>query len=399
MNRHNIDYFEKHTSLHLPKKKQIQLGSYYTPRILVQIVNKFIKPYIKGKKNVIIFDNAAGCGAFASSVEGNDYRFADYDSTACDFLKKEFDSKKVFYSNSLIGVNRKKYNIPEETFLIQVGNPPYNDTTSEFKSGEKGTNTCDPDLFDRDLGVSFLKSYDKLKSDVVCILHPLSYLIKETNFKRLKKFRENYKLKNAVIFSSSLFDGTGTIKFPIIVGLYERSLGGMNYDSIRNFKFSVLNSSVQFVLDRYETSDGYINKYPPNKRDIKLSPIGLYYYTFRDLNSLRKNTSFLNRVIPNGIVVSVENFYKYAYLYALKTLFKVENIWLYGNLSPLARKEIIEENKKLFIDYAFRANPIIKELDKQALNDIAEYYKVSINKRHDLTELESSIKAVFNNLL
>lgn len=43
-------------------------------------------------------------------------------------------------------------------------------------------NFCDEDLFDRDLGVSFLKSYNKLKADVICILHLLSYLIKKTNF-------------------------------------------------------------------------------------------------------------------------------------------------------------------------------------------------------------------------
>ena len=216
-----------------------------------------------------------------------------------------------------------------------IGNPPYNDITSEFRSGEKGENICDEDLRDRDLGVSFLRSYNKLKADMVCILHPLSYLIKEANFKRLREFRENYKLTKAEIFSSALFSGTGFGKFPIIVALYERNISGMDFNYIRGFGFNILDSNDTFILSKFQTTDGYINKYPPRKNDAKKSPIGLYYYTFRDFNSLKKNTSFMTKEHPNGIVVTLENFYKYSYLYSLKSLFNPDNSWLYGNLSPL----------------------------------------------------------------
>ncbi|OGP28866.1 MAG: hypothetical protein A2067_03270, partial [Deltaproteobacteria bacterium GWB2_42_7] len=321
---------------HLPKNERIQLGSYYTPERLVHRVYDFIQPYVDNKKKkVVIFDSAGGCGAFLFGIKQCDYRIADRDLNACRFLKQHFNQQNVFHTNSLIEVNRAKYFISPSAFLIMIGNPPYNDTTSEFKNGEKGQNICDEDLYDRDLGISFLKSYHKLNADVVCVLHPLSYLIKEANFKRLCDFKDNYKLIKGEIFSSALFHGTGTVKFPILVALYEKTLSGMTFDYIRKFQFDVLDSSREFILSEYKTTDGYIDKYPPRKNDIKESPIGLYYYTFRDFNSLKKNTSFMLIKHPNSIVVTLENFYKYAYLYSLKSLFNPEDAWLYGNLSPL----------------------------------------------------------------
>ena len=141
-----------------------------------------------------------------------------------------------------------------------IGNPPYNDITSEFRSGEKGENICDEDLRDRDLGVSFLRSYNKLKADMVCILHPLSYLIKEANFKRLREFRENYKLTKAEIFSSALFSGTGFGKFPIIVALYERNISGMDFNYIRGFGFNILIATIHlFYLSFRRPTDILIN--------------------------------------------------------------------------------------------------------------------------------------------
>jgi hypothetical protein len=69
----------------------------------------------------------------------------------------------------------------------------------------------------RDLGMSFLLSYNELKARFVCVLHPLSYLIKEANFKLLKKFSANYQLKQAKIISSNVFKDTSkSMAFPFI---------------------------------------------------------------------------------------------------------------------------------------------------------------------------------------
>jgi len=391
---------EINRSKHLSKEEQVKLGSYYTPKKLVDMAFKFIQPYaVDRKKNVVIFDSAAGCGAFVARIKKYDYRAADCDTGAGEYLKKRLDGKKIFLSNSLLRVSRKKYVIPAKSFLIMVGNPPYNDTTSEFRNGRKGRNLCDQALFDRDLGVSFLKSYDKLKANLVCVLHPLSYLIKKTNFKRLKSFKDNYRLKRGVIFPSSWFLGTGSIKFPIVIGLYERDKKGMDFDYIKNFSFSILDSRKKFKLARYKTTDGYIDKYPPRKNGQKISPLGLYYYTFRDFNSLRKNTSFLDKRHPNGIVVTVNNFYKYAYLSALKKLFKARDIWLYGNLSPLINKKLLEKNKKIFIEHAVRTSPTLKKTNRRIVRKIARHYKVGLNKRTNIAGLETAIKKYFRALV
>lgn len=378
---------------HLPKNERIQLGSYYTPEELVHRVYDFIQPYLCNKKRkVVLFDSAGGCGAFLLGSRHYDYRIADYDLDAYKFLKQHFDQQNVFHTNSLIEVNRAKYFISPSAFLIMIGNPPYNDTTSEFKNGEKGQNICDEDLYDRDLGISFLKSYHKLNADVVCVLHPLSYLIKEANFKRLRDFKDNYKLIKGEIFSSALFHGTGTVKFPILIALYEKTLSGMTFDYIRKFQFDVLDSSRKFILSEYKTTDGYIDKYPPRKNDIKESPIGLYYYTFRDFNSLKKNTSFMFKKHPNSIVVTLENFYKYAYLYSLKSLFNPEYAWLYGNLSPLVDMKEVERDKELYVSYAIKTNRIFREIKNSIPEKIAKFYNVKIDNVNDVDRVEKIIK-------
>lgn len=387
-----------HVAEHLPKNERIQLGSYYTPEELVRRVHEFIRPYLNNKKNVVVFDSAGGCGAFLFGLKQYDYRIADCDFSACKFLKQHFEKENVFHTNSLTEVDRQKYHILASAFLIMIGNPPYNDTTSEFKNGEKGQNICDNDLYDRDLGVSFLKLYHKLKADIVCVLHPLSYLIKETNFKRLRDFKDNYRLVRGEIFSSALFHGTGTGKFPILVALYEKNPLGMTFDYIQQFRFGVLDNERKFILSEYKTMDGYIDKYPPRKNDIKDSPIGLYYYTFRDFNSLKKNASFIVQKHPNGIVVTPENFYKYAYLYALKSLFTPEDPWLYGNLSPLGSVDDVEKNKKLYVSYAIRNNHIFDKI-KKTRKKIADFYKIRLDDESKVNSIEDAIKDRLKNLV
>ncbi|MEW6618689.1 MAG: hypothetical protein AB1422_04985 [bacterium] len=390
---------QAHLAEHLTKNERIQLGSYYTPDVLVKQVHEFIIPYLRdiGKK-CIVFDSAGGCGAFIFGLKNYNYRIADCDLKACQFLKQHFNQHNIFQTNSLKGVNRDKYLISSSAFLIMVGNPPYNDTTSEFRNGEKGQNICDEDLYDRDIGVSFLKSYHKLNADIVCVLHPLSYLIKETNFKRLRDFKDNYKLIKGEIFSSALFHGTGIGKFPILVSLYEKCSDGMTFDYIRNFRFNILGSPNTFVLSDFKTTDGYINKYPPRKNDVQKSPIGLYYYSFRDINSLKKNASFMTREHPNGIVVTLENLYKYSYLYALKNLFNPENAWLYGNLSPLINIEDVQQNKKLYVLYAIKTNKVFKEMDNSILKKIAEHYKIKFNDT-DASKIEKATKDRLSKLI
>ncbi len=375
---------KKHANItpkHLSREERVKLGSYYTPDELVAIVAQYIKPYkIMHGENMVIVDTTAGMGAFSTVFAGTDYRLADMDEFVAESLREKFDAQKIFLTNALVGVERKKFQIDPDSFLVVVGNPPYNDTTSEFRSGAKGVVVSDSDLIDRDMGISFLKSYNKLDANVVCILHPLSYLIKKANFKRLSQFRENYSLRKSTLFPSSVFPGTGKISFPISVSLYEKHDEGMSYEHITAFNFDVNNSAGIFNISKFTTSDGYINKYPPRSFQGVESSIGIYFYTFRDINSLKKNTTFLDRVIPNGIVVELDNFYQYAYLYYFKEFFNPINSWLYGNLSPLVNIYAIEKHKDKFVNYALMNNKVLVALPDNLKNKIKKFYNVPKNR-------------------
>jgi len=166
----------------------------------------------------------------------------------------------------------------------------------------------------------------------------------------------------------------------------------MTFEDIKNFRFNILDSPKTFVLSNFKTTDGYINKYPPRKNDDQKSPLGLYYYSFRDFNSLKKNTSFFTKEHPNGIVVTLENFYKYSYLYSLKSMFNPEDAWLYGNLSPLVHTEDVEQNKKLYVSYAIKTNKVFKNMENSILKKITEYYKIKPEKTDDIYEMGKIIK-------
>ena len=212
-------------------------------------------------------------------------------------------------------------------------------------------------------------------------LHPLSYLIKKTNFNRLRAFSQNYILKKGILFSSGLFKNTHRTNFPILIALYERDQKGMAWEDIENFQFSLLDSKKTFCLRNYPSVDSFIRKYPPRKSDPQNSEIGIYWHTFRDINSLLRNQDFHAQKGTNSLVVSLENFYKYSYLLAFKQLFRPKDLWLYGNLSPLGERSFVEKNKSLFAQYALRFKPkFFSQLPKNRLNKISEFY--SLNRLH-----------------
>ena len=390
-----IEKINEFESKHLLTSEQVKLGSFYTPRKIVDTVHKLIESY-KAYPRAVIFDNAAGAGAFINAKDKIVYKAAECDPIAAKLLKEKLSQKNLFIENSISNVSRQKYNISHSDFLIQIGNPPYNDTTSAYRNGKKGRNICDQDLFDRDLGISFLKSYNKLQSNVVCVLHPLSYLIKLANFKRLSPFACNYKLKKGVLFSSSLFQNVSSMGFPIVIALYEKNADGMQYHDIQNFKFSIFESSKFFKLNNYMNIDSFIRKYPPRKKDIQVSDIGVYYHTFRDINSVIRDRGFHIKKGTYSIIVNLKDFYKYAYVFSFKKLFHPENLWIYGNLSPLGHKQLIEDNKNLFIMYALLSN---KKIFSKIENKILKFYSIKRNELKNLNQIQESISALINSLV
>lgn len=367
---------------HLSKEDIIKNGSIFTPQYLVSIVSDLLKKYISDDS--VIGDFGSGYGAFLQQFNNKGKRcFAtDYDEISCDLLKQEYPELDIYKENSLINISRDKYSIKKDDELIIVGNPPYNDVTSQYKKGEKGSLICDEDVCARDFGVSFLKAYDKLQAKYICVLHPLAYLIKKNNFSSLGSFKDNYRLLDAVIFSSQCFESIKktNAEFPVVAALYERNALGMNSNFIESFEFKIYKSDKHFILWKINTIDKKVKKYPK-----KYEHNGLQFYTMRDINALMRNATFVEGNIQNGVEVPIETLYQYGWILFFKNNFKPKtNKFLYGNLSPLYPKEISEEFKNACAFYAFNNNALVgkyysqelieKEYGKELKTDILNQY-------------------------
>lgn len=357
---------KKTINSHLSREEIIKNGSFFTPNCLVTLVFNKLKNYIDD--DCVIADFGSGYGSFIKKFNNYGKKFfgTEIDKKSYEFLCRNFPNTKFYNENSLENINRKKYNIDDRDNLIIVGNPPYNDITSIYKKGFKGSLICDQDVHSRDLGIAFLKAYCKLNAKYICILHPLAYLIKKQNFTMLGEFRKNYKLIDATIFSSKAF---ATIKksnsdFPVVAALYEKNSNGMGFEYIQNFKFKILKSKKFFCLNLISTIDNKIQKYPKANMNCKLQ-----FYTLRDINALMRNTSFIEGPKYNGIDINIKNLYQYAWLYFFKNNFKPKNSFLYGNLSPLYSPKIEKkEFKNILVSYAYNeCNLISKHFSKEQI--------------------------------
>lgn len=364
---------------HLTREEIIKSGSVYTGVDLVNLCYQKVSELIDSE--TVIGDFGSGYGAFIEIFQkcGKRCFGTEYDDLSYDLLIKEYPTLEIYHENSLLNISREKYGLLDSDKLLVVGNPPYNDTTSIFKKGEKGTLICDEDILSRDFGISFLKAYDKLHAKYICVLHPLAYLIKKQNFNSLGSFNKNYQLLSATIFSSKEFESIkkSNSDFPVVCALYERNSEGMTFDFIKKFKFEIYRSNNCFILDKILTIDGIVDKYPTKAHAFYSSNLFgndytsciskdnhiLQFYTLRDMNALLRNTGFVEGIIANGVDVSIENLYKYSWLYFLKMNFNPKkNKFIYGNLSPLySAKMNNNEFRNAVVSYAYNNCQLVKE--------------------------------------
>lgn len=358
-----IDCVKYNYSSFFDDKRRSFLGKYYTPKQLVELIYSMIKD--KLSSDYYIMDLCCGCGAFLNEFIGYHTIGTDLDSDAILFLK-ELNYKNVSIDNSLLNVTREKYGLNNDTKICIVGNPPYNDKTSKNK--KFGNNAklnidikMDDDVKSKDIGRSFLKAYSLLNPEYICVLHPLSYLIKNANFKSLGDFTSKYKLIDGVIFSSSLFYDLGNTEFPVLAGLYER--GNMDYDYIKDFTFKIYQSNNTFTLNRFTTIDELENancifgnnkkcgnkfKYPRKLDDktVLQSDIGLYQFGIRDTNSLIANGNimeFSDNKKPSYCTIMFDELPYFSYIHNYRKYIK--NNYLIGNLSPLVNFDDIKNEE------------------------------------------------------
>ncbi len=147
---------------HLNHIDTVNLGSYYTPEIIVDLSYSILQDNIKDIKDFIVLDSSCGYGSFLTKNSiAKKLIGADVDQKAISEAKKIINRVDFICQNSLLNVCRSNLNIKDGEKLIIIGNPPYNDTTSIVRSSIKDTSAqdkIDPDIKTRDLGMSFLLS-------------------------------------------------------------------------------------------------------------------------------------------------------------------------------------------------------------------------------------------------
>jgi hypothetical protein len=364
---------------HLNIYDTVNLGSYYTNLNLVNIVYKMLKKYIMNVADYTIIDTSCGYGNF---LQYNDFKCigSDIDSKAIEIAKNYNPHISLFNYNSLYNISRFSYKLKEQDKIIIVGNPPYNDKTSIIKNNIKSLSmSIDEDLKARDLGISFLLSYNKLQADFVCVLHPLSYLIKKSNFNLLGEFKNNYKLIDSIIVSSNQFDNTSkNIFFPIIIGFYKKDNIGMDYNFIENYLFKTLEGN-SFKLKDFDNIGNYISKYP-NQKSIKKDDAIAFFWTMRDINALKRSKTYVNSINYNTIYITKDTLEYYCYVDIFKKYIKYIPYYL-GNCDIMINNKKFQEIKDIFkiaslINHPNLHNLIdIKRHNKDIYIDIDNYFK------------------------
>lgn len=324
---------------HLTKKEAINLGSFYTPKRLVDIAYSLLDKVDAIAKDSIFLDTSCGYGDFF--VDGFNSVGSDIDEQALARVSK---NAKTFHRNALINPNREAYGIKESDPLIIIGNPPYNDKTSLVgRSSKDSAVEIDQDLKHRDLGISFLRSYAKLKPKYVCVLHPLSYLIKEANFRALKTFKDNYRLIDDLIVSSQEFNTKASSYFPVIIALYEQNALGMDYSFIVDYRFKVDDGNGILLAD-FDFIRNYISKYPNAKGEGE--PVA-YFYPMRDINALKRDKTFVDKPNDKMIPIYADKLKYYYYVHHFKC-YAHQLPYYFGNLDVF-----IDNDAFLKIENAF----------------------------------------------
>jgi hypothetical protein len=368
---------------HLGHEDTVNLGSYYTPVRLVDIVYSLIQKNVPDSADHRVIDTSCGYGGF---LRGKKAIGADIDDKAVEAAKSIRAAYTYFNHNSLFEISRSQYNLGKDEKIIIVGNPPYNDTTSIIRNNiKKIVFPRDAEVGSRDLGISFLLSYNKLAADFVCVLHPLSYLIKKSNFEALMSFKDNYRLIDSIVISSGVFqDASKTTSFPIIIALYKRDPFGMEYKYIQNYKFKT-NDGKTFSIKEFDVIGNYISKYP-NRKQVSEHETITYFYTMRDINALKRTATFLPKETGNAVRVTKQKLPYYCYVDVFKDY--IPHIpYYFGNSDIMINDKEFHELESLFISVSVQKHPKLKcFFDAKNYNDakteVSAYFRQLLGEHY-----------------
>ena len=367
---------------HLTVAGRVNQGSFYTPAKYVALVAQWLLAHGVGD-GWTVADLSCGYGAFLElhDVEGLQacrYVANDIDLEAVKTGRALFPQAEWRTQNALLHVARASFGFRPDERLAIVGNPPYNDTTSQINQDLKTAGMpMDDDLRTRDLGLSSLLAYDKLRADFVAVLHPLSYLVKESNFKAAARFFSHYRLLEHLVFSSQRFADTSRLAaFPVLVALYGRDEAhGLAYADVRRQLFRTEEGD-RFSLNGFDSVTDHVAKYP---HKAHYTP-EILFYTLRDVNALRRCRTFIRERIANAVDVAPGQLPYYCYIDCFKRYAEIP-YWL-GNFDiPFIEKEfdaiadIVADDAMAHHPEIFgrQPNPTAMQIDR-----IKEYIKRAI---------------------
>ena len=342
---------------HLPERQRVNWGSYYTPDECVRIAEELLAPHLD--EDTVLLDNACGYGSFLGNPRAKTAIGMDIDAYAVSMAKSLHPRATILHRNALADVRRESLGISEFRCLAIVGNPPYNDRTSHIRNRIKqAPGEVAAHLRKRDLGLSFLLSYAGLHADVICVLHPLSYLIKKTNFAALREFAHSYRLQEGILISSGLFeDNSTTTHFPIVIALYVRSSQGMSYRMVTHFPFKTTDGRILRLSD-YDFIPRYVNKYP--RKHAIVTRDSLFFFPMRDINALKRNQTFIQSYRPNLIVIDKKRLDYYIYIDVFKR--HLDRLpYYYGNCDVFIDRKLFMEYRNAFVADAVRHHPFLEK--------------------------------------
>ncbi len=357
---------------HLTFQEMTDYGCYYTPQAYVDRLINMVKKHVTDYSRYIYLDSSCGYGTFLKSLFPLRTIGCDIDEKAIEIAKRNFGSCQYYHLNSLFQFRRESISLSSEDRLIIIGNPPYNDTTSKVKSDIKKAEPCeiDEDIKTRDLGISFLLSYNKLQCDYVAVLHPLSYMIKKANYKLLEPFYKNYRLIDHCIVNSQTFRMTSKTKgFPIIIALYQKNNFGTPYDEIMKMRFQTIENQT-FCL-AHDSIGNYISKYPSKYKEHRANDI--LFFTMRDINALNRSRTFIQELSENSIIINKSKFPYYCYVDVFKD-YIIQLPYYYGNCDVFINNLEFCKIKNIFITKSMEKHPWLKE--KIFFSDFDDRYEL-----------------------
>ncbi len=344
---------------HLGRSSRINLGSYYTGQEYVDIVWDFIRPLLR--QGCVVLDSSCGYGNFLRRLDGIRVIGNDLDALAAKTAGKNKPFAEIHTLNALTNLDRAAYGVAPDETLIVIGNPPYNDTTSIIRHRMKRQLfAIESRIRSRDLGMSFLLSYKQLEAEYICVLHPLSYLIKRANFNSLLPFTNSYRLLDGLVIGSGVFAQTSKfMQFPILISLYARDRRGMNYAWVEQYIFRTIEGP-SFAMRDWDFIGNYVNKYPSTiPSPLPAGEDMLFFYTLRDLNALKRNRTFLDRYCSNAILIDRAKLDYYVYIDAVKDYAHVFPYY-FGNFDVLINQGLFSTYRAAFISLGLSKYPFLQ---------------------------------------